>query len=290
MRFTRPTVKLLVQHLKGAYDAGALRSVRRISALLGLAQGESVKQVAETISVSRQTVHNWLKDFLLRGIESAAYGRPTGRKPKLTKTQKNRLVELVKAGPLAAGYLSQCWTSVLIQQLFVREFGVLYNRHYVCELLHNLEFSYRKDKFASDHLDEERRHKWLTETWPQILQQANEKKAMILFQDEVSFAQWGSLSYTWAPVGQQPVVKTCGKREEYKVFGAIDFFSGRFCAIVLLERHRLETHDVAASEVCAPSARPPVCPESSATTTRTTPAAALGGIQSLRRLRRSCEA
>jgi transposase len=57
-----------------------------------------VKQVAETVSVSRQTVHNWLKDFLLRGIESAAYGRPTGRKPKLTKTQKNRRVELVKAG------------------------------------------------------------------------------------------------------------------------------------------------------------------------------------------------
>jgi hypothetical protein len=54
IRFTRPTVKLLVQHLKGAYDAGALRSVRRISALLGLAKGESVKQVAETISLSRQ--------------------------------------------------------------------------------------------------------------------------------------------------------------------------------------------------------------------------------------------
>jgi transposase len=229
IRFTRPTVKLLVQHLKGAYDAGALRSVRRISALLGLAKGESVKQVAETISVSRQTVHNWLKDFLLRGIESAAYGRPTGRKPNLTKTQKNRLVELVKAGPLAAGYLSQCWTSVLIQQLIVRESGVLYNRHYVCELLHSLGFSYQKAKFASDHLDEERKHKWLTETWPQILQQANEKEAMILFQDEVSFAQWGSQSYTWAPVGQQPVVKTCGKRKGYKVFGAIDFFSGRFC-------------------------------------------------------------
>jgi transposase len=51
---------------------------------------------------------------------------------------------------------------------------------------------------------------------------------MILFQDEVSFALWGSLGYTWAPVGQQPVVKTTGKRKGYKVFGAIDFFSGQF--------------------------------------------------------------
>jgi transposase len=228
IRFTRPTVKLLIQHLKAAYDAGALRSVRRISVLLGLAKGESVTEVAKTFSVSRQAVYEWLKDFLLRGVESVTYSRPTGRKPKLTKTQKRRLVELVEAGPLAAGYLSHCWTSLLIQQLILREFGVLYNRHYVCELLHNLGFSYQKAKFVSDHLDEEGRRKWLTETWPQILQQANEKEAMILFQDEVSFAQWGSLSYTWALVGQQPVVKTCGKRKGYKVFGAIDFFSGRF--------------------------------------------------------------
>ncbi|ETX09333.1 MAG: hypothetical protein ETSY2_00060 [Candidatus Entotheonella gemina] len=27
---------------------------------------------------------------------------------------------------------------------------------------------------------------------------------MLLFGDEASFAQWGSLSYTWAPKGQQP--------------------------------------------------------------------------------------
>lgn len=228
IRLTQPTVKLLIQHLKEAYDVGALRSVRRILVLLGLAKGESVRQVAETFSVSRQTVYEWLKDFLLRGIESVTYSHPTGRKPKLTKTQKRRLVELVKAGPLAAGYLSHCWTALLIQQLILREFGVLYNRHYVCELLHNLGFSYQKAKFVSDHLDEEGRRKWLTETWPQILQQAIDKEALILFQDEVSFAQWGSLSYTWALVGQQPVVKTCGKRKGYKVFGAIDFFSGRF--------------------------------------------------------------
>lgn len=51
---------------------------------------------------------------------------------------------------------------------------------------------------------------------------------MILFGDEASFAQWGSLSYTWAIKGQQPMVKTSGKRKAYKVFGLIDHVSGRF--------------------------------------------------------------
>ena len=51
---------------------------------------------------------------------------------------------------------------------------------------------------------------------------------MILFVDEVSFAQWGSLSYTWAVRGQQPVVKTKGCRKGLKLFGAIGFQDGQF--------------------------------------------------------------
>jgi hypothetical protein len=50
---------------------------------------------------------------------------------------------------------------------------------------------------------------------------------MILFEDETSFAQWGSLSYTWSRRGRQPEVPTSGKRKGYKVYGAIDYFSGR---------------------------------------------------------------
>ncbi|MFQ5874817.1 MAG: transposase, partial [Dehalococcoidia bacterium] len=60
---------------------------------------------------------------------------------------------------------------------------------------------------------------------------AHRLKALVLFGDEASFAQWGSLSYTWAPKGHQPTVKTSGKtsgkRKAYKVFGLIDYLCGR---------------------------------------------------------------
>jgi len=146
IRFTRPTIKSLIERLGQAYAAGDLRLVRRISALLGLAKGETVTEVAETVSVSRQTIHNWLKSFMREGMDGLAYRWSRGRKPRLTKTQKKRLAELIKAGPLEAGYATGCWTSLLIQQLILREFGVLYNRHYVCDLLHNLDFSFQKAK------------------------------------------------------------------------------------------------------------------------------------------------
>ena len=78
-------------------------------------------------------------------------------------------------------------------QLIKREFSVTYNRFYICTLWKNLGYSFQKARFVSDHLDEDRRQAWLQEVWPQLLQQAQQKKALIFFEDEASFAQWGSL-------------------------------------------------------------------------------------------------
>ena len=140
---------------------------------------------------------------------------------------KKRLVELIEAGPLVVGFETACWTAVLLRVLIWREFGVLYNRQYVCTLLHNLGFSFQKARFVSDHLDAVQRLAWLQDKWPGLFRAAKRCKGLILFEDEASFAQWGSLSYTWAKRGHQPEVPTSGKRKGYKVFGAIEYFSGR---------------------------------------------------------------
>jgi len=116
----------------------------------------------------------------------------------------------------------------MLQDLIQRHFGVAYHPHYLATLLKNLGFSYQKARFVSDHLNEAKRLEWRHTRWPKILRQAKQRKALLLFGDEASFAQWGSLSYTWAPKGQQPEVPTSGKRKAYKVFGLIDYFSGRF--------------------------------------------------------------
>jgi len=114
------------------------------------------------------------------------------------------LVELIEAGPQVVGLETACWHSVCIRVLIWREFGVLYNRHYVCTLLHNLGFSFPKARFVSDHLDAAKRLAWLEQTWPTIVRAAQRRQGLLLFEDEASFAQWGSLSYTWARRGQQP--------------------------------------------------------------------------------------
>jgi len=106
------------------------------------------------------SLYAWQKAFLVRGMDSLRYRHSSGRPEKLTPSQKKRLAELIEAGPLVVGLETACWNSVVIRMLIWREFGVLYNRQYVCMLLHNLGFSFQKARFVSDHLDAAKRMAW----------------------------------------------------------------------------------------------------------------------------------
>jgi transposase len=222
------TVKAMQTRLQDAYRRDDVRLVRRTSVLLDLlTQTATVPVLCKRWGLSPSCLYAWQKAFLLRGLASLIYRHSGGRPEKLTPRQKKRLVELIEAGPLVVGLEPACWNSVLIRVLIWREFGVLYNRHYVCTLLSSMGFSFQKARFVSDHLDAAQRLVWLQDKWPAIVRAAKRGKGLILFEDEASFAQWGSLSYTWARRGHQPEVPTSGKRKGYKVFGAIEYFSGR---------------------------------------------------------------
>src|SRR5919202_5436154 len=180
------------------------------------------------LSLSEPTVRYYRNQYLCKGMASLVYKAPPGRPSKLTKTQRQQLAEWITASPQDVGYTSGCWNTPMIQDLIQRHFGVAYHPHYIATLLKNMGFSYQKARFVSDHLNEAKRLEWRHTRWPKILRQAKQRKALLLFGDEASFAQWGSLSYTWALQGQQPEVPTSGIRKAYKVFGLIDYFSGRF--------------------------------------------------------------
>lgn len=114
-----------------------------------------------------------------------------------------------------------------MQELIKLTFDVEYHVQYVSALLHKLGYSFQKAERVSDYLDPQRRREWREESWPSLLAEAERVKGLILFGDEASFAQWGSLGYTWARTGQTPQIKTSGKRKGYKMFGAVEYFSGR---------------------------------------------------------------
>ena len=221
------TVKAVLAAALTASVAGDQAAVRRYLALVRYAALRSVSATAAELAVSVDSIYSWLHLLATQGLAGLRSAPVPGRRPKLTGVQKQRLRELLLAGPEAAGYTTGCWHSPLVADLIAREFGVQYAIGYLPALLRGLGFSYQKARFVADHLDEAARTTWLTATWPQIVATAQQQGARLLFGDEASFAQWGSLGYTWAPVGQQPSVRTTGRRKGYKVWGLLDWVEGR---------------------------------------------------------------
>jgi transposase len=140
---SKETVNELVQALQRAYKAGDAKMVRRISALLNISKGEKVSDIAATLGIAPSSVYEWLKRLMSEGVAGLKPNWKGGRPAKLTPNQRKRLAEMIDAGPQAAGFRSACWNSAMIQELIQREFGKLYNVHYVSELLKNLGSSGR---------------------------------------------------------------------------------------------------------------------------------------------------
>ena len=141
-QLSNATVKALQTHLQDAYRKDEVRLVRRITVLLDLLGHHGpVSVVCERWRLRPSGLYDGQQAFLVRGMDSLRYRHRGGRPAKLTHSQKKRLGELLEAGPVVVGLETACWHSVVIRVLIWREFGVLYKRHDVCTLLHNLGFS-----------------------------------------------------------------------------------------------------------------------------------------------------
>jgi transposase len=211
-----------------------VQAFRLITALILYGEGFRVSEVAKLLGVTFKTVINWILKFMSGGIKWAMgkHYQGRGRKEKLTKAQQKQLHDMVAEGPEAHGFSSGIWNSAMIAELILLKFSVCYNLNYLPSLLKKLGLSYQKARFISDRQDEEKyeqaRKIWLGETLPALIKKAKEENAVVLFGDEVSFAMWGSLARTWAPIGQQPTVKTKGMRKGLKMFGTIELGGGSF--------------------------------------------------------------
>jgi len=228
LKLSSKTRKTLEATLEKAIKRGDLRTTKRIRAIFSFVDGNDYKTIANFLNVCVESIRIWINKFIINGPKALDAKKIPGRPSKLTKSQKKELEKMICDGPEKNGFSGACWRTPMIQELIFEKFKKFYSVWHIRKVLHNMGFSYQKAKFDSAHIKPEEREKWIKETWPEILKLGKKKNAYIMFGDEASFPQWGSLTYTWAKKGKQPIVKTSGIRKSYKVFGVIDYFSGRF--------------------------------------------------------------
>jgi transposase len=134
---------------------------RRRQALALLEAGWLMKDVAEALSVSRQSLWTWQQE----GVAAKPQHVPQCR---LSEKQRAKLVKLLRAGPRKAGFDSDLWTTRRVAELIEREFGVAYHSTHAGRLMHQLGFSCQKPQRRSREQDPQAVKNWRERQWPRI--------------------------------------------------------------------------------------------------------------------------
>jgi transposase len=130
--------------------------------------GEPLRTVADRFGVNLSSVKRWKRTWREGGVDGLAAKPHPGGTSKLTEQQRDELVELVVAGPLAAGFKTDLWTCERIATIILQRFGVAYHRGHLARMLHELGFSPQKPRTIAREQDPEAVERWRREDWPRI--------------------------------------------------------------------------------------------------------------------------
>lgn len=146
---------------------------RRAAEFLG--QDKTLTEVARLVGASVSSVSRWRDALAEHGKQALAPKPVPGRPPRLSKTQKRRLLKALARGPRRWGFATDLWTCARVGQVIRRLFGVEYHVDYVGTLLHRLGWSVQKPTLRARERDEAAIAHWKSETWPRLKKEARTK-------------------------------------------------------------------------------------------------------------------
>jgi putative transposase len=119
---------------------------RRLVAAQDLQEGLSQSQVARKYGVSRTTASRWDRAIDGHGVEALRKRRASGRPSRLNPEQLKLAVQIYQAGPRAAGYASDRWTTVRFADAILGAFEVRYDPDHVGRIMHRLGLRARRKR------------------------------------------------------------------------------------------------------------------------------------------------
>lgn len=151
-----------------AEQLGEYRVAKRIHAILLNANGHTSGSISNLLNSSRSRVSEWLQIFEAHGYDGLLEGHRCGRPNCLSEKQKTILSDIVDSGPIAYGYLSGVWTSIMLTEVIANEFNIIYHSGHVRKILYDMNYSLQRPKRVLANADPVKQNKWKRYTYPNI--------------------------------------------------------------------------------------------------------------------------
>lgn len=138
---------------------------------------EAVGDVADDISVHRNSLSAWLSLFRKGGDAALQVRTPPGRPCELSDKQVADIVQHVLKGALACGFETDLWTLPRVAQLIEQRHGVRYDPDHLSRLVRGWGLSWQKPHKRPIERNEQVIDQWLKQQWPGIKKKsANSKR------------------------------------------------------------------------------------------------------------------
>jgi len=195
----------------------------RRKAVKAVVAGQTRKEVAQLLGVTREAVGGWVKAYRACGpnaLKAKRRGRPKGGalKPwqaaQIARTVLDHHPEQLKL----AFYL---WTREAVAKLIERRFGIRLSIWTVGRYLARWGFTPQKPTRRAFEQDPDKVRRWLEEDYPAIRRQAKREKAQIYWGDEMGLRSDHAAGRSYGRRGKTPVIPGTGQRFGCNMISAI---------------------------------------------------------------------
>lgn len=124
--------------------------------------------MARAVGVDPRSVRRWKRDLRLGGRAALRAVPASGRPPRLSPGQRQRLEKHLLKGAQAAGFATDLWTCPRVAEHIARTFDIRYHVDHIGRLLHQMNWSPQKPARKAVERDEEGIAQWVKQSWPAI--------------------------------------------------------------------------------------------------------------------------
>jgi transposase len=188
------------------------RCAYRLHAVILIGTGWTYKDAAAVLFLDDETLRNYVRCYQSGGIDALIANNYKGSSTKLSTEQLNDLDCHLQT----SAYLTVESIVAYVEQAY----GIVYSVSGMTDLLHRLNFTYRKSKLVPAQADSTKQEKFLED-----LADIRENKGdndPILYVDGVHPQHNTMLAYGWIKGGKDNIIKSNTGRQRININGALD--------------------------------------------------------------------
>jgi transposase len=145
---------------KALQSTGEVRTYRRLQAVLWVAQGRTIPEVAEMAGVRPWAVYAWVRTYLQTHDPGRLRDAPRSGRPRASPAiTDERITQEIRRDPMRLGYNSTGWTVSLLADHLRRKYGRALSVRTLRRRMHALGLRWKRPRYIYVHPDPNRAQK-----------------------------------------------------------------------------------------------------------------------------------